>query len=125
MHAVWAALYVPIRAQNRSNTSFRIYQVLASQLFHGVLNIGRMLNMCCVGDAADAAVGGPKAASWRDLPVEKRLAHALVKGIDEFAVRVRSSGFLWVPVGSYNPSFIATGLRCVTVASSSLLLMIS
>lgn len=40
------------------------------------------------GEAADAGGGGPKAASWRDLPVEKRLAHALVKGIDEFAVRV-------------------------------------
>ena len=33
--------------------------------------------------------GGAKAASWRDLPVEKRIAHALVKGIDEFAVVVR------------------------------------
>jgi len=35
-----------------------------------------------------AAGGGAKAKgdSWRDLPVEKRLAHALVKGIDEFAV---------------------------------------
>jgi methanogenic corrinoid protein MtbC1 len=36
-----------------------------------------------------AAVGGAKKAggeSWRDLPVEKRLEHALVKGIDEFAV---------------------------------------
>jgi 5-methyltetrahydrofolate--homocysteine methyltransferase len=35
-----------------------------------------------------AAGGGAKAKgdSWRDLPVEKRLEHALVKGIDEFAV---------------------------------------
>ena len=41
----------------------------------------------CAGEAADSATG-PKAASWRDMPVEKRLAHALVKGIDEFAVRV-------------------------------------
>ncbi len=36
-----------------------------------------------------ASEGGAKAASWRDLPVEKRIAHALVKGIDEFAVVVR------------------------------------
>jgi cobalamin-dependent methionine synthase I len=38
---------------------------------------------------AAAGDAGPKkaaAASWRDLPVEKRLEHALVKGIDEFAV---------------------------------------
>ena len=34
---------------------------------------------------------GAKAASWRDMPVEKRLEHALVKGIDEFAVVVRGS----------------------------------
>ena len=34
---------------------------------------------------------GAKAASWRDLPVEKRLEHALVKGIDEFAVVVRTA----------------------------------
>ena len=33
---------------------------------------------------------GAKAASWRDLSVQKRLEHALVKGIDEFAARVRS-----------------------------------
>ena len=33
---------------------------------------------------------GAKAASWRDMPVEKRLEHALVKGIDEFAVVVRA-----------------------------------
>jgi len=39
-------------------------------------------------DTGDKA-GGPKAASWRDESVEKRLAHALVKGIDEFAVAVR------------------------------------
>ncbi|KAI3432427.1 hypothetical protein D9Q98_003981 [Chlorella vulgaris] len=30
--------------------------------------------------------GGPKEASWRDLPVEKRLEHALIKGIDKFVV---------------------------------------
>lgn len=42
------------------------------------------------GDTAGAEKGGPKAKSWRDEPVEKRLAHALVKGIDEFAVRVRT-----------------------------------
>jgi len=29
--------------------------------------------------------GGVKAESWRDWPVEKRISHALVKGIDEFA----------------------------------------
>jgi 5-methyltetrahydrofolate--homocysteine methyltransferase len=40
-----------------------------------------------LGDTAGAEKGGPKAKSWRDEPVEKRLAHALVKGIDEFAVR--------------------------------------
>ncbi len=34
---------------------------------------------------------GAKAASWRDMPVEKRLQHALVKGIDEFAVVVRAA----------------------------------
>ena len=34
------------------------------------------------------AAGGKEGSSWRDLPVEKRLEHALVKGIDEFAVRV-------------------------------------
>ena len=34
------------------------------------------------------AAGGKEGTSWRDLPVEKRLEHALVKGIDEFAVRV-------------------------------------
>ena len=34
---------------------------------------------------------GVKAASWRDLPVAKRLEHALVKGIDEFAVVVRAA----------------------------------
>ena len=43
--------------------------------------------MTCAGDNSKDA-SGPKAASWRDLPVQKRLAHALVKGIDEFAVRV-------------------------------------
>lgn len=34
-----------------------------------------------------AGGGGKSAASWRDQSVEKRLEHALVKGIDEFAVR--------------------------------------
>lgn len=51
---------------------------------------------CVTGDTAGAEKGGPKAKSWRDEPVEKRLAHALVKGIDEFAVRVRSP--LWCPL---------------------------
>ena len=41
-----------------------------------------------VGEDMRASEGGAKAASWRDMPVEKRLAHALVKGIDEFAVVV-------------------------------------
>lgn len=36
--------------------------------------------------AAGAAAAGAKKDSWRDLPVEKRIEHALVKGIDEFAV---------------------------------------
>ena len=36
-----------------------------------------------IGGAAAAAA---KKNSWRDLPVEKRIEHALVKGIDEFAV---------------------------------------
>ena len=35
------------------------------------------------GAAAGAAA---QKDSWRTLPVEKRLQHALVKGIDEFAV---------------------------------------
>ena len=39
--------------------------------------------MLQVGGAAAAAA---KKNSWRDLPVEKRIEHALVKGIDEFAV---------------------------------------
>lgn len=33
-----------------------------------------------------AAAAAAKKDSWRDLPVEKRIEHALVKGIDEFAV---------------------------------------
>lgn len=37
---------------------------------------------------------GVKAVSWRDQSVEKRLAHALVKGIDEFAVVVRPTSTL-------------------------------
>lgn len=39
------------------------------------------------GQAAGQAAGGEKKDSWRDQSVEKRLEHALVKGIDEFAVR--------------------------------------
>ena len=41
------------------------------------------------GAAPGAKAAGGKETSWRDLPVEKRLEHALVKGIDEFAVKVR------------------------------------
>ena len=37
--------------------------------------------------AAGQAAAGEKKDSWRDQTVEKRLEHALVKGIDEFAVR--------------------------------------
>ena len=40
------------------------------------------------GAALGAKATGGKEKSWRDEPVEKRLTHALVKGIDEFAVRV-------------------------------------
>ena len=40
------------------------------------------------GAAPGAKATGGKEKSWRDEPVEKRLTHALVKGIDEFAVRV-------------------------------------
>ena len=40
------------------------------------------------GAAPGAKAAGGKEKSWRDLPVEQRLTHALVKGIDEFAVRV-------------------------------------
>ena len=40
------------------------------------------------GQAPGAKAAGGKEKSWRDLPVEQRLTHALVKGIDEFAVRV-------------------------------------
>ena len=39
------------------------------------------------GEAPGAAGGGKKQDSWRELSVEKRLEHALVKGIDEFVVR--------------------------------------
>ncbi|KAI7837900.1 hypothetical protein COHA_008281, partial [Chlorella ohadii] len=38
------------------------------------------------GQAAGAAAGGKKQASWRDESVEKRLEYALIKGIDEFVV---------------------------------------
>lgn len=50
------------------------------------------------GAAAGAAAGASKKAgdSWRDLPVEKRIEHSLVKGIDEFIVadteEARASG---------------------------------
>jgi 5-methyltetrahydrofolate--homocysteine methyltransferase len=36
---------------------------------------------------AAAKNDGPKGATWRDGPPEKRIEYALVKGIDEFAVR--------------------------------------
>lgn len=36
--------------------------------------------------APGSAAAAAKKDSWRDLPVEKRIQHALVKGIDEFAV---------------------------------------
>jgi methanogenic corrinoid protein MtbC1 len=48
------------------------------------------------GVAAAASKGGAKAETWRDFPVEKRLEHALVKGLDEFVVadteEARASG---------------------------------
>jgi len=44
-------------------------------------NANRYVILQVAGAAAAA-----KKDSWRDLPVEKRIAHALVKGIDEFAV---------------------------------------
>ena len=44
-----------------------------------------MPNGCECWQAAGAAAAAKK-DSWRDLTVEKRLEHALVKGIDEFAV---------------------------------------
>ncbi|PNH00078.1 Methionine synthase, partial [Tetrabaena socialis] len=48
------------------------------------------------GGVAAGAKGDAKTESWRDLPVEKRIEHALIKGIDEFAVvdteEARSSG---------------------------------
>ncbi|KAG2429238.1 hypothetical protein HXX76_011007 [Chlamydomonas incerta] len=48
------------------------------------------------GAAAGGAGAGKKEDSWRDLPVEKRIEYALIKGIDEFAVvdteEARSSG---------------------------------
>lgn len=49
------------------------------------------------GGAAAASGGAKKAAdSWRSLPSEKRIEHALVKGIDEFIVadteETRASG---------------------------------
>ncbi|KXZ53638.1 METH2 protein [Gonium pectorale] len=36
--------------------------------------------------AGGTAAAGKKEESWRDLPVEKRIEYALIKGIDEFAV---------------------------------------
>jgi 5-methyltetrahydrofolate--homocysteine methyltransferase len=49
------------------------------------------------GGAAGPAGGGKKEAdAWRSLPVEKRIEHSLVKGIDEFIVadteEARASG---------------------------------
>jgi 5-methyltetrahydrofolate--homocysteine methyltransferase len=48
------------------------------------------------GATAAAGGGGKKAADWRSLPVEKRIEHSLVKGIDEFVVadteEARASG---------------------------------
>jgi 5-methyltetrahydrofolate--homocysteine methyltransferase len=37
--------------------------------------------------AEDTGASGGKVASWRDEPVEKRLEHSLIKGIDEFIVK--------------------------------------
>ncbi len=46
--------------------------------------------------ASGAGGATKKEESWRDLPVEKRLEYALIKGIDEFAVvdteEARASG---------------------------------
>lgn len=39
------------------------------------------------GAAASSEASRGSESSWRDLPVSKRLEHALVKGIDEFCVR--------------------------------------
>lgn len=39
------------------------------------------------GGVAAATGEGVKAASWRDLSVEKRIEYALIKGLDEFAAR--------------------------------------
>ena len=48
----------------------------------------RAVNMICwlLQAPGAAAEGAAQKDSWRTLPVEKRLQHALVKGIDEFAV---------------------------------------
>ena len=50
------------------------------------------------GQAPGAKAAGGKEKSWRDLPVEQRLTHALVKGIDEFAVRVHLLCLICLPV---------------------------
>ena len=47
------------------------------------------------GAAPGAKSAAGKEKSWRDEPVEKRLTHALVKGIDEFAVRVSRENKSW------------------------------
>ena len=52
------------------------------------------------GAAAGAAA---QKDSWRTLSVEKRLQHALVKGIDEFAVRHSA-----LPVGHHACSEMTT-----------------
>lgn len=49
------------------------------------------------GQEASPAEAKAKKNSWRDLSVEDRIAHALVKGIDEFAVVV-------------SPEFVAGGV---------------
>ena len=68
----------------------RMTGLAPQQVRDACMHVGqRPLGRGATGDTAGAEKGGPKAKSWRDEPVEKRLAHALVKGIDEFAVRVR------------------------------------
>lgn len=54
------------------------------------------------GQAPGAKAAGGNEKSWRDLPVEQRLTHALVKGIDEFAVRVGLLFAVSWPVGTVN-----------------------
>lgn len=52
----------------------------------GVMQEEKGVKWCGVGEQAAAAKGGVDEKSWRNWPVEQRIAHALVKGIDEFAV---------------------------------------